>query len=64
MPRRKQRKRFEALHKARWTARTGSSTAATSIPSTRSIIAEDNDRNEVGSLAPPHFQAIHSKTYY
>ena len=47
MPRRKQRKRFEALHKARWTARTGSSTAATSISPT---IAEN--RNEVGSLAP------------
>uniref|UniRef100_A0A1X7VSG3 Uncharacterized protein n=1 Tax=Amphimedon queenslandica TaxID=400682 RepID=A0A1X7VSG3_AMPQE len=46
MPRRKQRKRFEALHKARWTARTGSSTAATSISPTRSHIAEDNDRNE------------------
>ena len=59
MPRRKQRKRFEVLHKARWTVRSGSSTAsATSTPSTRSIITEDNDRNEVGSLAPPHFQSM------
>ena len=60
MPRRKQRKRFEALHKARWTARTGSSTAATSISPTRSHIIEDNDRNEVGSMAPPHFQSMAS----
>uniref|UniRef100_A0A1X7UDU3 Uncharacterized protein n=1 Tax=Amphimedon queenslandica TaxID=400682 RepID=A0A1X7UDU3_AMPQE len=45
MPRRKQSKRFEALHKARWTARTVYSTAATSISSARSIIAVDNDRN-------------------
>ena len=58
MPRRKQSKRFEALHKARWTARTGSSTAATSISSTNHI-AENNDRNEVGSLALPlHFQSL------
>uniref|UniRef100_A0A1X7TCB3 Uncharacterized protein n=1 Tax=Amphimedon queenslandica TaxID=400682 RepID=A0A1X7TCB3_AMPQE len=44
MPRRKQSKRFEALHKARWTARTGSSTAVTSTSST--IITDNDDRNE------------------
>ena len=49
MPRRKQSKGFEALHKARWTARTGSSTATSISPT----IAKNNDRNEVGSLAQP-----------
>ena len=52
MPRRKQSKRFEALHKARWTIRTGSSTSTTSISPT---IAENNDRNEVCSLAAPPY---------
>uniref|UniRef100_A0A1X7TLA9 Uncharacterized protein n=1 Tax=Amphimedon queenslandica TaxID=400682 RepID=A0A1X7TLA9_AMPQE len=50
MPRRKQSKSFEALRKARWTARTVYSTAATSISSTRSIIAKDNDRNEEANV--------------
>uniref|UniRef100_A0A1X7V776 Uncharacterized protein n=1 Tax=Amphimedon queenslandica TaxID=400682 RepID=A0A1X7V776_AMPQE len=42
MPRKKQSKRFEALHKARWTA--GSSTAPT--PTSSTIAENDDNRNE------------------
>uniref|UniRef100_A0A1X7VF84 Uncharacterized protein n=1 Tax=Amphimedon queenslandica TaxID=400682 RepID=A0A1X7VF84_AMPQE len=43
MPRRKQRKKFDALHKARWTASTGFSTATRFSSST--IVTKNDDRN-------------------
>ena len=42
MPRKKQNKRFEALHKARWTARTESSSAATYVSSTNTEAITEN----------------------
>ena len=42
MPRKKQGKRFDALHKARWTARTGSSSAVTSVFSTNTEAITEN----------------------